>query len=702
MFDTVLVANRGEIARRVIRTLRRLGIRSVAVYSDADASAPHVREADVAVRIGPAAAAQSYLSIDAVLAAAVATGAQAIHPGYGFLSENSAFARACAAAGIVFLGPGERALEVMGDKIRSKEHVVAHGVPVVPGFSAAGMTDADIASAAEAAGFPLLVKPSAGGGGKGMQIVRTAAELPEALATARRVAAAAFGDDTLLLERLIERPRHIEVQVLADAHGTVIHLGERECTLQRRHQKVIEEAPSPIVDDRARARLGAAACAAAASVDYRGAGTVEFLVAGDRPDEFFFIEMNTRLQVEHPVTELVTGIDLVEQQLRVGAGLSLDLAQDDVRWDGHAIEARVYAESPERGFLPSTGDVRIWRAARDVRTDSAVEDGSVVSADYDPMIAKVIAWADDRRAALAKLDAALAETVVLGVDTNIGFLRALVADPAVQDGDLDTGLIDRLPAFVGPEPSASALQAAASAVLGAGELPDAGPWAPKRPVPGGSPVARRALGAWHGLPGWRIGTTSPLRVRLDDGSEAHTVTVDAGAPLPSSAKAPSRIEPAAAARDLDADAGSGEPNGTGETIVAVGDDGEVWVHADGAAHRLRVIGRREAMERRLAARGRVDGAADPELRAPMPGAVVAVHVADGSRVAGGDRIATIEAMKMEHPVTAPHNGVVRVDVAVGEQVRRDQVLAHVTPDPSTGSGTATGPDAQTSESGRTD
>ena len=368
----MLVANRGEIARRVIRTLRRLGIRSVAVYSDADADAPHVREADVAVRIGPAQAARSYLDGDAVIDAALRTGAQAIHPGYGFLSENAAFARACADAGIVFIGPGERALDVMGDKIRAKEHVAAYGVPVVPGFSAVradgtAMTDAETAAAAARTGYPLLVKPSAGGGGKGMQIVRSADELPEALATARRVAAAAFGDDTLLLERLIDRPRHIEVQVLADAHGAVIHLGERECTLQRRHQKVIEEAPSPIIDAATRERLGAAACAAAASVDYVGAGTVEFLVAADRPDEFFFIEMNTRLQVEHPVTEFVTGIDLVEQQLRAAAGLPLEIAQEDVRLDGHAIEARVYAETPARGFLPSTGDILLFRAAPEAR-----------------------------------------------------------------------------------------------------------------------------------------------------------------------------------------------------------------------------------------------------------------------------------------------------------------------------------------------
>ncbi|WP_439593202.1 acetyl/propionyl/methylcrotonyl-CoA carboxylase subunit alpha [Microbacterium sp.] len=644
LFDTVLVANRGEIARRVIRTLRALGIRSVAVYSDADVDAPHVREADVAVRIGPAAASASYLDIDAVIAAAVAAGAQAVHPGYGFLSENVAFARACEAAGIVFIGPGERALEVMGDKIRSKVHVEAHGVPTVPGFSAAGMTDAEIADAADAAGFPLLIKPSAGGGGKGMQVVRDAAELPDALATARRVAASAFGDDTLLLERLIERPRHIEVQVLADAHGNVVHLGERECTLQRRHQKVVEEAPSPVVDATTRARLGAAACAAAASVDYRGAGTVEFLVAGDRPDEFFFIEMNTRLQVEHPVTELVTGIDLVEQQLRVAAGLPLEIVQDDVRLDGHAIEARVYAESPERGFLPATGEVLAWAPSQEARTDAAVETGSVVTADYDPMIAKVIAYGADRAEALAKLDAALADTVLLGVESNIAFLRALIAEPSVAAGDLDTGLIDRLPPFVAAAPSPAALAIAAARVaLGVANKPPAASVAIGTDSP-----SRRAGRLWSDGSGWRAGGEPVLRRALIQDAEG---TIHSAV------------------------AGGAE---VGDASVESDADGWLWVHADGANVRLRPMSRREAMERRLAARDAASIAAAPELRAPMPGAVVAVHVPDGATVAAGSRIVTIEAMKMEHPVTAPHDGVVRLDVAVGDQVRRDQVLAHVT------------------------
>ena len=446
-FDRVLVANRGEIAVRVIRTLRRLGIRSIAVYSDADADAPHVRLADEAVRIGPAPATESYLDPERIIAAALESGAEAIHPGYGFLSEHAGFAEACRDAGLVFVGPGIEALEVMGDKIRAKRHVEASGVPTVPGIADAALDDAALVAASASVGFPLLVKPSAGGGGKGMQVARDADELAAALPAARRIALAAFGDDTLLIERLIERPRHIEVQVLADAHGAVVHLGERECSLQRRHQKVIEESPSPLLDAATRSRIGQAACDAARSVDYLGAGTVEFLVSDAAPDEFFFIEMNTRLQVEHPVTELVTGIDLVEQQLRIAAGEPLAFTQQEIRLQGHAIEARVYAETPHRGFLPSTGAVLAWRApaGEGVRVDAGIDEGLEITAHYDPMIAKVIAYGSDRAQALDRLDRALADTVVLGVDTNIAFLRRLLADPAVRSGDLDTGLIDRMP-----------------------------------------------------------------------------------------------------------------------------------------------------------------------------------------------------------------------------------------------------------------
>ncbi|MGO2541403.1 MAG: acetyl-CoA carboxylase biotin carboxylase subunit, partial [Specibacter sp.] len=457
LFDTVLVANRGEIACRVIRTLKAQGIRSVAVYSEADAGSRHMREADLALCIGPAAAAESYLNIEAVIGAARASGAQAVHPGYGFLSENLEFAKALEAAGITFIGPNIEALNVMGDKIRSKNHVAAAGVPVVPGISQPGLTDADLIAAAADVGYPLLIKPSAGGGGKGMHSVFSPEELPATLATARRVAAASFGDDTLFLERLVANPRHIEVQILGDNFGNVIHLGERECSLQRRHQKVIEEAPSPLLsalDDggATRERIGAAACAAAASVNYTGAGTVEFLVSDDRPDEFFFMEMNTRLQVEHPVTEMVARVrgetlDLVAWQLRIAAGEKLDFAQSDVTLEGHAVEARVYAESPAEGFLPATGTVVVLDESVElrpgVRVDSSLARRLEITANYDPMLAKVIAWGTDRQEALDRLDAALADYVVLGVPTNVEYLRLLLGDPDVQAGRLDTNMIER-------------------------------------------------------------------------------------------------------------------------------------------------------------------------------------------------------------------------------------------------------------------
>ncbi|KII27040.1 acetyl-COA carboxylase, partial [Arthrobacter sp. AK-YN10] len=479
-FTSVLVANRGEIACRVIRTLQHMGIRAVAVYSDADKDAKHVAMADAAVGIGGTAPAESYLKIDAIIEACRQTGAEAVHPGYGFLSENVEFAKALDAAGIVFIGPGIEAIELMGDKIRSKNHVMSYGVPCTPGIAKAGLTDQDLIDAAPSVGFPLLIKPSAGGGGKGMQAVERPEDLPAALAAARRVAAAAFGDDTLFLERLVRSPRHIEVQILADNHGNVIHVGERECSLQRRHQKVIEEAPSALFrsmpdGEAQRARIGEAACNAARSVNYSGAGTVEFLVSDDHPDEFFFMEMNTRLQVEHPVTELVTGIDLVEWQVRIAAGEVLTLAQSDVVLKGHAVEARVYAEVPERNFMPSMGrvvqlaerglpDRRISGARVDdatVRIDSAMRQGLDITGDYDPMLAKVIAWGPDRAAALDELDAALGRYTLLGLDTNVEYLRLLINEPDVRGGHLDTGLIERkLPGMtfrhIGPEQVAAA------------------------------------------------------------------------------------------------------------------------------------------------------------------------------------------------------------------------------------------------------
>lgn len=628
-FHTVLVANRGEIARRVIRTLRAHGIRSVAVYSDADATAPHVREADAAVRIGPAPAADSYLDIDAVIAAARATGAQAIHPGYGFLSESVDLAEACAESGIVFIGPSVEALQIMGDKARAREHVRRFGVPVVPGFDAKGLSDLEIAEEAEGVGYPLLVKPSAGGGGKGMEVVPDAAGLRAALASARRVAAAAFGDDSLILERLIRRPRHIEVQVFGDVHGTVHALGERECTLQRRHQKVIEEAPSAGIPPHTRERLLSAAVLAAESVEYVGAGTVEFLIDADAPDEVFFIEMNTRLQVEHPVTEEVTGLDLVALQLRAADGLALDVAP---RIRGHAVEARVYAESPERGFLPSTGTVLLFEPPVGVRVDAAVETGSEVTGFYDPMIAKVIAFADDRATALARLDDALARTVVLGVETNISFLRTLCQDARVIAGDLDTGLIETLLPLDAQRPTGAQLAAAKDAVAGPSE-----------------PLRTSAL--WRERPGWRLGAENAARVPFvaltDDGEEV----------------------------EFDQ---SSDSRAQGAVHAAVDADGAVWVAERGRTVRLRPLDRRERMRHRLAARDAGSAKTEPEGRAPMPGSVVAVHVADGDVVAAGEPLVAIEAMKMEHQVLAPHDGVVRLLVAVGDQVRRDQPVARVT------------------------
>jgi acetyl-CoA/propionyl-CoA carboxylase biotin carboxyl carrier protein len=633
LFQTVLVANRGEIACRVISTLKRLGIRSAAVYSDADAGAKHVALADVAVRIGPAAATQSYLSIEAVLDAAAQVGADAIHPGYGFLAENAEFARACSAAGIVFIGPPPSAIEAMGDKIAAKALVAARGVPVVPGTQGSGLDDAALTAAAADVGYPLLIKPSAGGGGKGMQVVAAAKELPAALASARRVAAASFGDDTLLLERLITSPRHIEVQVLADRHGRVVHLGERECSLQRRHQKVIEEAPSPLLDGATRARIGEAACEAARSVEYEGAGTVEFLVSDADPGTFFFIEMNTRLQVEHPVTELVTGLDLVEQQLRIAAGEPLTFGQEDVVLTGHAIEARVYAESPARGFLPATGTVLELRepAGEGLRVDSSLVPGLVVSGDYDPMLAKAIAYGSDRAEALARLDGLLRDYAVLGVETNIGYLRGLLASAEVQSARLDTGLIDRLGVPATEEATAADLAVAAAAVHNA---------QPIKPGP------------WGFRDGWRAGgTPRPATYGIEVGDDIRDVAV----------------EPAAASTALVA-------------VERVRGGHVVWLHRDGRTLELPVPSRAERLVRTLAALERTSGPVAPELRAAMPGTVVSVAVDDGARVDAGATVLTIEAMKMEHALVAPHSGVVRLRVRSGDLVRRDHVVAVVEPD----------------------
>lgn len=644
MFDTVLVANRGEIAVRVIRTLRSMGVRSVAVFSDADAEARHVREADEAVRIGPAPATESYLSVERLLEAAARTGAQAVHPGYGFLAENAGFARACEAAGLVFIGPSADAIALMGDKIRAKETVKAAGVPVVPGSSGSGLTDAQLADAAREIGTPVLLKPSAGGGGKGMRLVRDAAVLADEIAAARREARASFGDDTLLVERWIDRPRHIEIQVLADGHGNVVHLGERECSLQRRHQKVIEEAPSVLLDEATRAAMGEAAVQAARSCGYRGAGTVEFIVPGGDPSQYYFMEMNTRLQVEHPVTELVTGLDLVEWQLRVAAGERLGLTQDDVRLTGHAIEARLCAETVSikegaRGFLPSGGTVLRLREpeGEGVRTDSGLSEGTEVGSLYDPMLSKVIAYGPDRATALRRLRAALAGTVTLGVQTNAGFLRRLLAHPAVVAGELDTGLVERevdgLVATAVPE----AVYEAAAAVRLEALRPRGEGWTDPFSVPNG----------------WRTGgepkpVAFPLRATGQEPVThtprgSHTVTDD-------------RV-----AVTLD---------GVRHTFHRAAD----WLGRDGDAWQVR------DHDPVAASLDRAAHAGADSLTAPMPGTVTVVKVAVGDEVSAGQSLLVVEAMKMEHVVSAPHAGTVaELDVAPGTTVAMDQVLAVIAP-----------------------
>jgi acetyl-CoA/propionyl-CoA carboxylase, biotin carboxylase, biotin carboxyl carrier protein len=651
-FDTVLVANRGEIAVRVIRTLKAMGIRSVAVYSDADATARHVAAADLAVAIGPAPARDSYLNIRAVVDAALRTGAQAVHPGYGFLSENADFAAALASAGVTFIGPPVGAIQTMGDKIAAKGTVSEFGVPVVPGIARPGLTDHELIAAAEEIGYPVLVKPSAGGGGKGMRMVEQAADLPAALVSARRESAAAFGDDTLFLERFVLRPRHIEVQVLADGYGNVVHLGERECSLQRRHQKVIEEAPSPLLDAATRARIGAAACDTARSVDYTGAGTVEFIVSADRPDEFFFMEMNTRLQVEHPVTEMVTGWDLVEWQVRIAAGEKLTISQTDIALHGHAIEARVYAEDPGHGFLPTGGDVLavLEPDAAGVRVDSGLSAGMVVGSDYDPMLAKVVAHGADRAAALRTLDGALADTAVLGVITNVEFARFLLADPDVIAGRLDTGLLDRRAGDFAAAPVGDELFIAAAAFH----------WLRLFPEPGAD--------LWEVPSGWRIGARAPVSVRLRAGERTDHVHITGS---PGSAEV--RIEDGESRSlqaDLIGDRLTVTLDGLRREYVAATADSKIWLAGRGAVAALEEV-------REAPVRPDDEHTGDAELTSPMPGAVVAVGVAEGAQVEAGAVVITVEAMKMEHALTAPVDGVVELLVAVGDQVKVGQPLARI-------------------------
>ncbi|WP_309080232.1 biotin carboxylase N-terminal domain-containing protein [Zhihengliuella sp.] len=719
-FTTVLIANRGEIAVRIARSVQRMGLRAAAVYAPQDADALHVRVADVAVRLPGtrgstdrrATAATTYLDIGEILRACRETGAEAVHPGYGFLSENVEFARALEEEGIAFIGPPSSAINLMGDKIRSKNHVAGHGVPVVPGVSDPGLDDAALIEAADRVGFPLLIKPSAGGGGKGMFAVRSAEELPAALASARRTAAGAFGDDTLLLERLVTRPRHIEVQVLADGHGRTVHLGERECSLQRRHQKVVEEAPAPLLaglgadGERIRAELGAAAVRAAESVGYIGAGTVEFLVSDDAPGEFFFMEMNTRLQVEHPVTEEVVRIagggggaggeerpiDLVEWQVRIAAGERLPFVQDDVVLRGHAIEARIYAEDPAEGFLPSSGEAfRVELPGGDgVRVDSAIEGSGTVGSEFDPLIAKVIAHGPTRDEALERLQRALAATTIVGVRTNVAFLRALLAHPEVAAGRLDTNLIGRWTEEQGGRfvPERPTRQDLVFAVRGQQA------WEREfQPAAGstGGPIGGPGQGPWQLLDGWRLGEPARPTYWLDvDGETVEVVpeandSDDAGDPV-TAADRGDAVDPDGG-RVLDSFGDFAATDPVSGARVLRDPAGGMWLVRAGTTNRLRLLDRREVLHRQLAVLEREEAGGEPNVTAPMPGAVVALDVESGAHVAAGDRIGAVEAMKMEHPLHAWISGTVTLHVRLGEQVGKDQVIAvvHADPRPDAGS-----------------
>lgn len=653
MFDSVLVANRSEIAVRVIRTLRRLGIRSVAVYSDADAGAPHVELADVAIRLGGAPAAESYLSLERVVDAAVRSGADAIHPGYGFLAENPELARACGRAGVAFVGPPPAATEALGDKAAAKDLAEAAGVPVLPGLRRQGLTDDEIVAFASAdrSRLPLMVKAAAGGGGRGMRIVSELEGCKEVLAAARREARAGFGDDTLLVERFVPRARHVEVQLLADAHGNVVHLGERECSLQRRHQKIVEESPSPVVSAQLREALGAAAVALARAAGYVGAGTAEFLISADDPSEWFFLEVNARLQVEHPVTEQVTGLDLVEQQLLIASGRPLSFTQDDVALRGHSIEVRVCAEDPAVGFLPVTGTILAYHepSGSGVRVDGAVRRGSVVTADYDSLLAKVIATGDDRAEALERLGHALGELRLLGVTTNAGYLRRLLALPAVATGELDTGLIERGEVAAQPTEGERRDALIAAAV-------------------GESLALRAAAGddPWESLVGFRLEGPAPLRFEFvaDGDTEPMTVTIDG---------------PPSAGRAIIADASTAvEAHALGDGVVSITESGRTraWTRAQDGARRWLAAGP-DAFALTLV-EPVVQGTAqlaEGSLSAPMPGTVLEVRVNPGDSVSEGDVLVVLESMKMELTLTAPTGATVEeVLVTANDGVKQGQPL----------------------------
>jgi 3-methylcrotonyl-CoA carboxylase alpha subunit len=656
MFTKILIANRGEIACRIAATARRMGIRSVAVYSEADAGAAHVAACDEAVLVGPAPAKESYLCADKIIAAALASGAQAVHPGYGFLSENAGFARACAEAGLVFIGPPVAAIEAMGSKSAAKTIMQDAGVPLVPGYHGANQ-DADfLQRQADQIGYPVLLKASAGGGGKGMRIVQASADFKAALASCKREAISSFGDDKVLVESYLSRPRHIEIQVFADTHGQCVYLFERDCSVQRRHQKVLEEAPAPGLSPARRAEMGQAAAAAARTVGYVGAGTVEFIANQD--GSFYFMEMNTRLQVEHPVTEMITGTDLVEWQLRVAFGEPLPKSQDQLRIHGHAIEARIYAENPEKGFLPSIGRLRHLHtppavtfclggdaaAPASVRIDSGVREGDTISPFYDPMLAKLIVWGEDRAQALANMSRALASWEVIGPATNIAFLKRLVESVPFSQADLDTGLIERnhdvlFPAV--PRASFDVLAFAVAAILRS-EAP-----------------AALGDGPWAGAAGWRLNGTAKREIVVSDELQSYTLGLEY---LPDEW----RLR---------------QPDGSWSTLQMGCDGTALTIQLAGRSMRASVV--RDDMSLHVFYQGRHltlhyddplahAGLAETEagrLTAPMPGKIVAFLVSPGQKVEQGAPLLIMEAMKMEHTIVAPANGVVDALLfAAGDQV----------------------------------
>jgi len=658
VFNRILIANRGEIACRVIRSCRRLGIATVAIYSDADRDAQHVRMADEARRVGAAAPGQSYLDMDTVVAAARATGAEAIHPGYGFLSENADFVEKVEQAGLTFIGPAAETIRRMGSKSEAKATIAEAGVPVVPGYHGADQSQQMLQDAATEIGFPLLIKASAGGGGKGMRIVREADDFAEALASARREARSAFGDDQVILERYLDQPRHIEVQVFGDSHGNYLHLFERDCSSQRRYQKIIEEAPAPGLDDAMRAAILEAGVNAARAVGYRGAGTVELIAEGD---EFFFMEMNTRLQVEHPVTEMITGHDLVEWQIRVAAGEPLPLTQDNLRARGHAFEARIYAEDPAQNFLPSSGRLETLslpaEEAGRVRVDSGVVAGDEITIHYDPMIAKLVVWGEHRDAALARLRRTLAATAASGVHTNLAFLQHLCAEPRFVEGRMHTAWLDRHLDTVlqaDPPPAERVLLAAALFLerdRRSVEAPCQDPYSP-----------------WTATDAWRPGHPEPRRLELVWEQTPRVLDV--------------LCDEQGYQADLD-----GEGYRLGRPWIGAGTAGcavdgkqlSAFVHWHGDTLEICDPGARHVFTQRppfaeLAGREQAEGS----VQAPMPGRVIQVAVSTGEKVAEGDTLVILEAMKMELTLRAPKHGVVgAVQCGEGDSVAAEQVLVEL-------------------------